>query len=66
MQLNQQRSTENKKRELENLARIAAGRPPKPMLPILLLGSGINTGLATVGLMGSAAESRITPSSAAK
>jgi class 3 adenylate cyclase len=26
------------------------------MLPILLLGSGINTGLATVGLMGSAAE----------
>ena len=55
-QLNQQRSTENKKRELENLARIAAGRPPKPMLPVLLLGSGINTGLATVGLMGSAAE----------
>jgi class 3 adenylate cyclase len=26
------------------------------MLPILLLGSGINTGMATVGLMGSAAE----------
>jgi class 3 adenylate cyclase/CHASE2 domain-containing sensor protein len=55
-QLNQQRSTENKKRELENLALISAGQPPKPMLPILLLGSGINTGMATVGLMGSAAE----------
>jgi class 3 adenylate cyclase len=26
------------------------------MLPILFLGSGINTGMATVGLMGSAAE----------
>jgi class 3 adenylate cyclase len=55
-QLNQQRSEENTKRELENLALIAAGRTPKPMLPILLLGSGINTGPATVGLMGSAAE----------
>ena len=55
-QLNQQRSAENKKRELENPALISAGRPPEPMLPILLLGSGINTGMATVGLMGSAAE----------
>jgi class 3 adenylate cyclase/CHASE2 domain-containing sensor protein len=55
-QLNQQRSTENRKRELENLALVSAGLPPKPMLPILLLGSGINTGMATVGLMGSAAE----------
>jgi len=55
-QLNQQRSTENRKRELENLARVSAGQPPLPMLPILLLGSGINTGMATVGLMGSAAE----------
>ena len=55
-QLNQQRSTENRKRELENLALVATGLPPKPLLPILLLGSGINTGMATVGLMGSAAE----------
>ena len=55
-QLNRQRSTENRQRELENLARISAGLRPKPMLPILLLGSGINTGMATVGLMGSAAE----------
>ena len=55
-QLNQQRSAENQKRELENPARIAAGLPPKPPLAVLLLGSGINTGMATVGLMGSAAE----------
>ena len=55
-QLNQQRSVENEKRELENLARISAGLPPKPPLAVLLLGSGINTGMATVGLMGSAAE----------
>jgi class 3 adenylate cyclase len=55
-QLNRQRSTENKQRELENLARISAGLRPKPMLPILHLGSGINTGMATVGLMGSAVE----------
>ena len=55
-ELNQQRSAENRKRERENLARVSAGQPPKPMLPILLLGSGINTGMATVGLMGSAAE----------
>jgi class 3 adenylate cyclase/CHASE2 domain-containing sensor protein len=54
--LNQQRAEENKRRELENLARVAAGQPLKPMLPILLLGSGINTGMATVGLMGSQAE----------
>jgi class 3 adenylate cyclase len=54
-QLNRQRSAENRKRELENLARVT-GMLPKPMLPILLLGSGINTGMATVGLMGSAAE----------
>jgi class 3 adenylate cyclase/CHASE2 domain-containing sensor protein len=54
--LNQERSAENKKRELENLARISAGLRPKPPLAILLLGSGINTGMATVGLMGSAVE----------
>jgi class 3 adenylate cyclase len=55
-ELNRQRSTENKKRELENLARVAKGLAPNSMLPILLLGSGINTGMATVGLMGSAVE----------
>ena len=56
--LNQERSAENQRRELENLARLSAGLRPKPILPVLLLGSGINTGMATVGLMGSEAEMR--------
>ena len=54
-ELNRQRAGENKKREFENLARVSAGLPPRPFLPILFLGSGINTGMATVGLMGSQA-----------
>jgi class 3 adenylate cyclase/CHASE2 domain-containing sensor protein len=57
-ELNQQRSTENNKRQLENMTRKATGLPEKPMLPILLLGTGINTGMATAGLMGSAQEER--------
>ncbi|HZT24031.1 MAG TPA: adenylate/guanylate cyclase domain-containing protein [Verrucomicrobiae bacterium] len=48
--LNLQRVEENQKRELQNAL---AGAAPKPRLPILMLGSGINTGMATVGLMGS-------------
>ncbi len=52
-ELNKQRLSENEKRELENMARASAGLTPKPMHPILLLGTGINTGLATAGLMGS-------------
>ena len=52
-ELNVQRSNENKQLELENLARVSAGLEPKPLLPLLLLGTGINTGMATVGLMGS-------------
>ena len=54
--MNQQRAEENKRRELENLARVGRRSAPKPMLPILLLGSGINTGMAYVGLMGSQSE----------
>ena len=52
------RKREEALRELENLARLSAGLRPKPILPVLLLGSGINTGMATVGLMGSEAEMR--------
>ena len=52
-ELNRQRAAYNQKLESENSARASAGLPQKPPLPILLLGSGINTGLATVGLMGS-------------
>jgi len=52
-ELNRQRAEENKRTELENLARTSSGLPQKTLLPILLLGSGINTGVVTVGLMGS-------------
>jgi class 3 adenylate cyclase/CHASE2 domain-containing sensor protein len=49
-QINLLRVAENHKRELEVMM---AGATPKPKLPVLMLGSGINTGIATVGLMGS-------------
>lgn len=52
-ELNKTRVQLNKALEQENQARISVGLRPKPLLPILLLGSGINTGMATVGLMGS-------------
>ena len=52
-ELNRLRAEENLKRESENQARVAAGLPPQPPLPILVLGTGINSGMATVGLMGS-------------
>lgn len=51
--LNQKRLAENAARASENHARQAAGLPPKPPLTALQLGTGINTGLVTVGLMGS-------------
>jgi class 3 adenylate cyclase/CHASE2 domain-containing sensor protein len=49
-EVNLKRVEENQKRELENMM---GGGLPKPKLPILMLGSGINTGMVTVGLMGS-------------
>jgi adenylate cyclase len=52
-ELNQQRIKLNLQREIENRTRIANGLPELPMLPTLVLGTGINTGLATAGLMGS-------------
>ena len=52
--MNKSRITENTQREIENKARMSAGLAPKPMLPILALGTGINTGSVTAGLMGSA------------
>jgi adenylate cyclase len=52
-ELNQKRIAENSQREIENRARLSAGLPPKPSLRALQLGTGINTGLVTVGLMGS-------------
>jgi class 3 adenylate cyclase/CHASE2 domain-containing sensor protein len=51
--LNQTRSAQSQARETENRARLSAGLPPRPPLRALQVGTGINTGLATVGLMGS-------------
>ncbi len=52
-ELNQKRLADGPKREAENRVRISAGLPPLPELTALQLGTGINTGLVTVGLMGS-------------
>ena len=56
-QINQQRAVENQRRETENRARESAGLPPKPPLATLTLGTGINTGVVTAGVMGSDAHS---------
>ena len=52
-ELNQRRSTENKRLEEENARRAAAGQSPLPLLKLLAVGIGVNTGIVTVGLMGS-------------
>ncbi|MGD0743815.1 MAG: adenylate/guanylate cyclase domain-containing protein [Verrucomicrobiota bacterium] len=54
-ELNHKRLAENAAREVENRARLSAGLPPRPPLRALQFGTGINTGLVTVGLMGSEA-----------
>jgi class 3 adenylate cyclase/CHASE2 domain-containing sensor protein len=50
---NARRAEANRQLEIENVARVSASLPPKPLLPTLSLGTGINTGIVTVGLMGS-------------
>ena len=55
-ELNEARKRENARREAENARRTAAGQEPLPLLSVLTLGTGINTGPALAGLMGSAAE----------
>ena len=52
-ELNQKRTAENEGNKLENQARLSAGLVPKPVLPILAVGTGINSGTVIVGLMGS-------------
>lgn len=51
--VNHKRAQENERRKAENIAREARGEEALPLLPVLQLGSGINTGMSTVGLMGS-------------
>jgi class 3 adenylate cyclase/CHASE2 domain-containing sensor protein len=52
-ELNLRRTAQNKRLEEENLSRRRASLQPHPLLPLLTMGTGINTGLATVGYMGS-------------
>jgi class 3 adenylate cyclase/CHASE2 domain-containing sensor protein len=52
-ELNVQRTAQNKRLEEENNSRQSLGLPPHSPLPLLTMGTGINTGLATVGYMGS-------------
>jgi adenylate cyclase len=52
-ELNRQRREQNELIEAENRTLIAAGQEPKPTLPLLSLGTGVNTGTVIVGLMGS-------------
>jgi class 3 adenylate cyclase/CHASE2 domain-containing sensor protein len=51
--LNLEREEENRRLEEENVKLAAAGQPLLHLLPILSIGSGVNTGVVTVGLMGS-------------
>jgi class 3 adenylate cyclase/CHASE2 domain-containing sensor protein len=51
--LNALRAGENHRIDAENQRCVASGGAVKPLLPLLALGTGINTGIATVGLMGS-------------
>jgi class 3 adenylate cyclase/CHASE2 domain-containing sensor protein len=54
-QINLGRKLENDRLEIENARRAAAGEELLPLLPLLALGTGINTGTAVVGMMGSEA-----------
>jgi adenylate cyclase len=54
-ELNSTRGAVNHQRAEQNRQRQAAGETPLEPLPILTLGSAINSGVATVGFMGSAA-----------
>ena len=51
--LNEIRQAQNPAREAENKIRVSAGLPPRPLHVSLQLGTGINTGVVTVGFMGS-------------
>jgi adenylate cyclase len=51
--LNEVREAENKVREEENSQRLLRGEELLPVLDLLHVGIGINTGVVTVGLMGS-------------
>jgi adenylate cyclase len=52
-ELNLDRKEENVQIELENERRVARGEPPMLLKRLLVMGSGVNSGMAIVGLMGS-------------
>jgi adenylate cyclase len=54
-ELNLERQQQNKRREEDNVERARKGLPLLPLLPVLSMGTGINTGVAIVGFMGSEA-----------
>ena len=56
MALNLKREEENKRIAAKSAARAAQGLPPESPLPLLSMGTGINTGTAIMGLMGSDAD----------
>ena len=51
--LNRRRHALNIERDEENVRRLARSEPPLPVIHTMSLGIGINTGVVTVGLMGS-------------
>lgn len=53
--LNDQRVLDNQRIEQENASRAKLGLPLNPLLPLISLGTGINSGYSIVGLMGSEA-----------
>jgi class 3 adenylate cyclase/CHASE2 domain-containing sensor protein len=58
--LNQEREAENRQRKAQNLLLAAEGKPTLPPLALLVVGTGINTGVVTVGLMGSDEQANYT------
>ena len=52
-ELNLERLKQNQQREEQNQERARQGLPLLPRLPVLSMGTGINTGVAIVGFMGS-------------
>lgn len=50
--LNREREAKNREIQAENQALAAEGRPLKSLYPTLSVGTGLNTGTVTVGLMG--------------
>ncbi|MDB6058551.1 MAG: adenylate and Guanylate cyclase catalytic domain protein, partial [Verrucomicrobiales bacterium] len=58
--INVQRKADNVRRTEENIQRAAMNLPALPLLPVLSMGSGINTGDAVVGEMGSAEQTNYT------